>query len=794
MDQNNNKPKLVFFQFKYDRHLPVFLLTHKDEHVRCLSHFFDVTVVSEDCDYRQICDTYQPDLVLFESGVNHSTCKRLEITSARANPGIPKLGLHHGDGFCNARAGFLSDMDLWGIDTFFSIATTTAEHTPEIADRLFVWPVFVDADIYHDYGEWKSIPVLFTGNRNQFYPWRQQLLRAVTERYPSMICPHAGYGPQSSEVRVLAGEEYARTLNASWFVPTCGTVAKEVVRKHFEIGAARACLIAEQSAGLLAAGFADMKNCVFADAHTVLEKLDWLFNNPATLDNIINAGHELVHSRHTMRQRDQIFQWYTLDKQLTAGQKIVQDNPFEPLVVVEESSGRKSRHIASAGLHLVLLRKGDENLWRGRYEEAERCYLQCLAYMPWFPEVKLRLALANLYKGSAATAATWLEEPLHFVLHTYGAADPDPVEWAYLIISLLCLGKVSTANGHAAEFPGLSHPELDRARWVTAVLTHGDGPVPALKGDNGRRRRSLHQLPERSLDEWVAELCTMFAACKQSGLAETLKSHMITRPARGSAAPGCGILADENRAEWTGRRKTGWAPRFLGKRLLWRRLWDRVKRSTAQSLHRLEGKYGYFLPYPWSDARTDEFFGALRTVAREEHIKTAMVIGAAPGKYSTEAFLAGAIENPCKPRIFCICCSSRRPLAGRPRSASDRGIEWYELPHRTEAASCGLDETVGIVLDESNTERFDLIMIDASEMRQHAGNTAALRRLRGASVVVLKDLSCTASYAVYSALCADSAYVLAHHSPSVHSGYAIFRKASPTEDHSGSMRGLVQDP
>src|SRR5208337_3088834 len=134
MDAIHTRPKLVFFQYKYDERLPAFLLMHKREHVKCLSQFFEVTVIHEDCDYQQICDNYQPDLTFFESGVPNPACRRVEIANIRAYPQIPKLGFLHADGFCSARAGFLSDMDHWGIETFFAIATTAAEHTPAIAD------------------------------------------------------------------------------------------------------------------------------------------------------------------------------------------------------------------------------------------------------------------------------------------------------------------------------------------------------------------------------------------------------------------------------------------------------------------------------------------------------------------------------------------------------------------------------------------------------------------------------------------------------------------------------------
>jgi hypothetical protein len=96
MTSHPAKPRLVFFQYLYDDKLPEFLLIHKRNRVNCLSEFFDVTVVDHDCDYQQICDAYEPDLALFESGVNHTTCKRLDISNIRSCPDVPRVALHNG--------------------------------------------------------------------------------------------------------------------------------------------------------------------------------------------------------------------------------------------------------------------------------------------------------------------------------------------------------------------------------------------------------------------------------------------------------------------------------------------------------------------------------------------------------------------------------------------------------------------------------------------------------------------------------------------------------------------------
>jgi hypothetical protein len=227
MKDSRPKPRLVFFQSRYDDQLPAFLLLHMQAHVDCLSHFFDVIVVNRDCDYQQVCDEHEPDLALFESGVTASRHK-LKIKNVRANRHIPKLGLHNSDPFCNARAGFLSDMDDWGIDTYFAIATTAAEHTPEIADRLYVWPNFIDPATYHDYNEWKSIPVLFTGHTGAMYPWRHKVVKLVAERYPSLLCPHPGYDPGGISMQVLSGVRYARTISAAAMVPGSGSISRSL--------------------------------------------------------------------------------------------------------------------------------------------------------------------------------------------------------------------------------------------------------------------------------------------------------------------------------------------------------------------------------------------------------------------------------------------------------------------------------------------------------------------------------------------------------------------------------------
>jgi hypothetical protein len=772
-----NKPKLVFFQYRYDPALPPFLLTHAREHVKCLAGFFDVTVVSDDCDYRQVCDRYEPDVTLFESGVNHDTCRRPQITHTDYAPQVPKLGLHHGDGFCNARAGFLSDMDRWGIETFFSIAVTMAEHTPAIADRLFAWPVFVDPSVYRDYGLRKNIPVLFTGNRDRFYPWRQDILRLLSRHYPVLICPHPGYEPNPVLSRIVVGEEYAAMLNASWFVPACGTVAKEVVRKHFEVPACGACLVTERSPALEAAGFVDMENCVFADRSDVLDKISRLFKEPDLLASVLAAGRELVHSRHTLYHRDQMLQWFLLHKAFP-GQKIIQPGPFSPLRAVPDGSDAQSGHIRSGGRHLALLGSGDEELARGRYLEAERLYLQCVNYMRWMPEPKLKLALCALYKGSPKLAVSYLEEPLEFILGRYDATDPDPVEWAYLIISRLCLGD------HAAAFPWLHHPELHRARWAAGVLAGVASPRVA---GGERPRASIHHLPARSFDEWVGDISRMLVACGQEHSARALRERAaVTAGATGGragdaagATPGSPATAST-----ASHRRYVAALRHRGPR---QARWRRVTWNVGRLLHRLEERHGYFLPYRWSASRNDEFFETLRNVVRGANVEAALAIGLRDGGTSTAAFLAGLRQNGHAPAAYCVTALPS-PATRRSRERDGDGrVRWYALPSLHDGASPAIAQTVERIKSDAHLRRFPLVFLSGPGLAGADDLMTALSAdLAEAEIVILEDLSVGAGHQVARHLLERSDYELVAHNPALRQGYSVFVRATRAEGRSGA--------
>jgi hypothetical protein len=761
-----NKPKLVFLQWQH-QNLPNFLQAHMQLHVKCLANDFEVQVVNWDCDYQEICDTFEPDLVVFESGYKTSISKRIQVENTSSHNHIPKIGLHNGDPWCDCRIGFMSDMAHWGIDTFFTICTTTGEHSRDINENLYVWANSIDDTIYHDYGQEKVIPILFNGNTSSVYPWRNKIQKIVSKNYPSLSFPHLGY--ESYSPIMIHGEQYARTINGSFLVPACGTIAKEIIRKHFEIPACRSCLITEESPSLKAAGFIDMKNCVFADEGNVLDKIDFLFNNRDQLSAITDAGFNLVHEKHTFKNRNEIYQWYILNKTIKPSERIVQISPFELLQVVEKSTGVCSSHVNGEGLHLKLLKQGDEKLQTKQYAEAERFFLECLNYIPWMPEPKLRLAICTLYNGDSKKALNLVLTPIQINFSMYKAYTPEPVEWAYLIRSLLCNGQLSDAIMRANQFVNTKHLELSRIRWVTNFLqTQITLPLPpdAVK----ESMHTVHVFPPVTFKTWIVELCIMLTACNQPLFVEALSKYFSgtdLEKKRGAGANAFKHQMINLRIKYlellnkmfnylqVPQRETGlpssseldFALR-LGKVV-----GIDVLKKYIQDCSSARQKYKIKNLSPITGKPDDLYINAIQSLCVEEEIKTVLILSATTNNEYTskiETILkALAVET----HVFCYI---------------DILLSTSDVTAKKQGTSISLKDYLII----NQIEQVDLIVIVPSVYRARI----EVEEIQRSKFIFLIDINTSENFNIKDFLLSKSSYNTIAIDPSLGKGYAVLKK------------------
>ncbi len=448
---------------------------------------------------------------------------------------IPKLALHNANSWSDCRSGFFSDLEHWDVEACFSICTTTVEYMPEIADRMFVWPNFVDPAVYRDYGLEKPVPVMLCGKAHGLYPWRRAVFPVVSELFPTLNCPQFAHQSGLSH-RSLTGTAYARALNASQISLTCGTMAREVVRKHFEIPGCATCMVTERAEVLEAAGFVHMENCVFAEPAEVVDVIDHLLSQPDAVSRIARGGHELVHARHTLRHRPQIHQWLMLQASLAPGETIVQPGPFSDLVVQSAGSPAVAGWVSREGVDRALLREAARCLGRGRNAEARELYGRCLDHVSYLPEARLGLAVVELHDGAPVEAGAILAKLVEGTTVGYGAADPDPVEWGYFVLAVLCQGRLEEALDLCGWYPDLAHPELSRVRREILRLAGQVSPAEA----GGAGRPTVHVVPMRDDAAWTAWLANLLDTCGQGALARRLEggpsAEMATAPQRGRRA------------------------------------------------------------------------------------------------------------------------------------------------------------------------------------------------------------------------------------------------------------------
>lgn len=433
------KPRLIFMRF-ISPGLPQFIISHLEEQVTCLEQFFDVAVIQEPgtYDYDELCDRYRPDITMLESGTYTGAH---EVRNVHANPHIPKVVFLHCDAYCRSRQYALVDVDKWEPSAIFTLSVSISSYLPTLSVDVFTWPNFANTQIFRKYELPKTVPVLFTGSQALHYPWRNRVNRAISHFYPTLQTPHFGWhnaGPAAK--RMLTGEAYARLISAAWVAPACGTIANDIVRKHFEIPACGTCLITQKTPAIEAAGFRDNENCLFADEHDVIEKLDALFRDSDAVTRIAEAGYGLVAEKHTMGHRSEIFQWYQLHKRLVGEQRIIQPSPFSPLSIAgnEENKYDKPTTFDARAIDRILLRQGYKHLEDHKYAEAASKFRQCLNYH-YIPEPIIGLALCALYTGKPDTAIDMLSKQMQQAID-FGS-EPDAIECAYYLVALLCKGR-----------------------------------------------------------------------------------------------------------------------------------------------------------------------------------------------------------------------------------------------------------------------------------------------------------------------------------------------------------------
>ncbi|MCW2739253.1 glycosyltransferase [Nocardioides sp.] len=623
------KPRLLFFRWVRPDLAP-FVHDQLAEQVRGLALFFDVTVVDHDGDFDALCDRHRPDLVLFESGVYVG---HRRLTNLDRHKHVPRIGFLNSDAFDPVRGVFLADMADWGVDTYFTVSAAMGAYTPEIADRLFYWPNWVDPEVHRDHGLPKVVPVLLTGSQARHYPWRNRVNKVLAQHYPVLSTPHFGWTDSDGTRSMPVGEAYSRLINSASFAPSCGSFTQDFVRKHLEIPASATCLVAQDTPAMRAAGYVDMVNCVLADEDDVRDKVHHLVTHPDELAEVTGAGRRLVLERHTAEQRRQLRDWYDLTTSTGSSSGLVQDDPFAP--VRSASSGPAAVAPACTAEDRAYLLEGWAAVQGGRLRAAERAFTGAASFQ-YIPEAVVGTATAQLLDGRAGDALASVSHLIERVDRLYEPTTPDPVQWSVLIWARLCLGDSAGAREAAEGHPGLGHPELDRTRVVVARVTGASLPAHVCVP-----RPSPNPLPTVTWAQWLQRLGSMLEANGQVEAAGVVASLVgEPDPLRGGA--GERTVGPVTPARVTPVPSSGTTRRGAGTavRLATTGLRGALGRGAEQLRERARRRVGH----EWLESLTD--------VVEREALDDVLVFGASRLSLRERSMRLAVARNPRLPRVL----------------------------------------------------------------------------------------------------------------------------------------------
>ena len=413
-----------------------------------------------------------------------------------------------------------------------------------------------------------------------------------------------------------------------------------------------------------------------------------------------------------------------------------------------------------------MLRRGHESLLRRDYEAAEVAFIRCLNYH-FLSEAISGLALCKLYRGGARAALSLLESSIKIALESSDLADPDPVEWAWFVVGLLCQGDVKEARRRASQFPGLYHTELERCRAIVAILCSAHEGRQNFGAGGRTCRRSIHSLPERDMQGWVREIVTMLTACGQTRFADRLRKPRWKDHDRCSRLPTARVARREKRTAGPAGPVLPLVP-------------ERVHLKTARWLMRLDAnkrvlrsaavwaaKRGVLLrasrsvPVLRRLRKLDEFCRSIEASASKESAQTALLISHSHPSFCADAFVDGLHKNPCMPVLF---------VATSVNGRYENFVEKYICKCVSVASS---REKISELKYKNKLQNFDLIFVDG-ELRNEL---AEWDDLFDAKLIYVNGTDNYCNSVLVRNLMTREAYSLVVHNPRHRAGYAIFRKS-----------------
>jgi len=493
----------------------------EDEWEETLSLHCDLHAIHHDFDYGEVCDQVNPDFVVFRNPGGYRP-DPLNITNVDARPDIPKIGFYVEDPHDTSRVSFLRLLDQMKIESFFVPGTAPIRQSPELAARAFTMSLFIDDAVFRQYGLEKLIPVSVFGGIAvpTFYNWRAETFREIFHHFPTLIYTHPGYThPVPPHHFPVSGADYAKMLNRSRFSLADSTREAYVVRKHLEIPAAGAILVAPDFPELACYGFRDMQNCVLGSGARLFDKIATVASDPELYNQICVSGQHLVHARHTRKGWRGILDWYECQRALRPGETVQQQGVFGPFKAVPGGvnvPAMAAEPLGDSDFSAAMKKAVNLILRNQNLDEAEATLQAVASWLGHLHEPYVQLGLVALLRGQPGRAKEMFLKPYAIRAQREGVTSFDPEELAWLWLTGSILSDDGLVNLAIMKADGVRHLSLRR---MAAVRAAQQGSVPeitsALLNRSDDDRLSIHWTGQLEWGAWLALVSRISAANKK---------------------------------------------------------------------------------------------------------------------------------------------------------------------------------------------------------------------------------------------------------------------------------------
>jgi len=432
---------------------------------------FDVEEQSGAVDLAKACDQVQPDLIVFNGGIENESNRPLPgHTSLETDAGIPRIGLLLNDLYGISRVRSWEYLQDCGCDAFFAVYNYADNGIPELSEKCYYIPFWLREDLFQDYGLQKVVPVGLYGagfiDFRRHYPWRMAIAKKLLGTFPCFTSNRPDAYSKSSFI----GRDYAQLLNRTQLAFACGAITRAFTRKHLEICGARSALFCEETPILRSLGFRDGVNCIFVDADNVVDQVEAYLTDDAARETLTEAGYRFVRDRHSIKQRNQIIEWYRLrSRQSPDESRIVQTSPVDPLILRPGGKNPAPGWDERNPLEKIV-DEAYRQLLAGSVDQAIQHFQRVTGGLPGHVESRTGEVICLMILGRKKEALQCLRQLRGWLTRQFGTSRSEPVLESLHALLLFADGH------HRAEIatvwqPGLkAHPVVDLVRKKMNVV------------------------------------------------------------------------------------------------------------------------------------------------------------------------------------------------------------------------------------------------------------------------------------------------------------------------------------